>query len=83
MLIKLSCGYEINPERVTLEVCGIHCFAHIDSLTLPLKSDEEAKIRAYHTKTVVVTDGFADGRYDAPPKTVAKPFTVQELPKDE
>ena len=54
MLIKLSCGYEINPERVTLEVRGIHCFAHIDSLTLPLKSDEEAKIRAYHTKTVVV-----------------------------
>lgn len=110
MLIKLSCGTELNPDQIIYirhygpEGWQSH-IAHVHERSLSITDDELAKIRAYHAKTVVVEDprfiqqvgritrpnrepdhvvnDFADGRYDAPPKTVAKPFTVQELPKDE
>ena len=87
MLIKLLCGTELNPDHIIYighynqDGNQVH-FAQVVDHSFTLTDEELAQIRAYHTKTVVV-DGFADGRYKEPITRPTKPFTVQDLPKDE
>lgn len=48
MLIKLECGYEINPDYAVIETNDLNPIAHINGLVLPITKLELALIRAYH-----------------------------------
>lgn len=52
MLIKLECGYEINPEYAVIETNelnhNLNPIAHINGLVLPITKLELTLILAYH-----------------------------------
>lgn len=56
MLIKLACGYEINPDLIEYINPEWPAHAKIGSRMFDLSTEELAQVRTYHTKSVVVDD---------------------------
>lgn len=91
MLIKLECGYLINPEKIDVieERLGTS-FAVVGNFHFPLKAKELDEIKAYHLKEidhsffVKKTPWWYIHNPESNSKNEQqKPFTVQDIPKKE